>query len=418
MATHEAIAAVSRTLRHLLLDRMATAAEVTLSPPDVTPQVADRRVNLYLYQVIENGVLKNQDIPGRAHPGSPGRPPLSLDLRFLLSSYSATEDAADSDLNAQILLGDAMAVLHEFGVHIDELVMTRNVGSKRIGDPVIDPVLADEFERLKVVLNPMSIDDLSRIWSAMPQANFRRSVVYEVTVVQIETVSPRLRPAPVEIRSISATVRRAPVILSAFVLKPPNEPIGDIRVPIGGTVVIETEGTIGVPVSAVLGTLLPASLPASPNGRFEMIVPDDIKLQPGPLEFHILTDIATDTVTGGLDRGTTGNTTRRLRSNTVLLQLVPSLEGLTVLSPAGDRVLRLEGKRLWHRGAKIVEVVVGDRSRRIVKAADAAPGDPPTPTSIEMPVESFELPSAGDYPVAVLVDGVRSIGPELVYHQP
>ena len=136
MATHDAIAAVSRTLRLLLLDRMTTSAEVTLTPPDVTPQGIDRRVNLYLYQVFENAGLKNQDIPGRAPAGSFGRPPLSLDLRFLLSTYSATEDAPDSDLNAQSLLGDAMGVLHEFGVHLHELVMTRNVGSKRIGDPL------------------------------------------------------------------------------------------------------------------------------------------------------------------------------------------------------------------------------------------------------------------------------------------
>ncbi|QRM54377.1 DUF4255 domain-containing protein [Sinorhizobium sp. BG8] len=415
MATHEAIAAVSRTLRHLLLDRMTTAAEVTLAPPDVTPQGVDRRVNLYLYQVLENGGLKNQDIPGRAHPGSPGRPPLSLDLRFLLSTYSATEDAIDSDLNAQTLLGDAMSVLHEFGVHIDELVMTKNVGSKRIGDPVIDVLLADEFERLKVVLHPMTLDDLSRVWSAMPQANFRRSVVYEATVVQIETVSPRTRPAPVERRAISATVRRAPAILAAFVLPPPNGPIGDIRAAIGATLVIETEGARGVPVFAVLGTLDPVPLPASSTGRYEFVVPDDSRLQPGPLELHIVVEVENDTITGALDRGTTGSATRRLRSNTVLLQLVPNLTVLTVLGPAGARVLRLDGTRLWHRAAKIVEVVLGDRSRRIVKPPSAAPTDPPTPTRIEVPVAGFDLQAPGDYPVAVLVDGVRSIGPELIY---
>lgn len=415
MATHDAIAAVSRTLRHLLLDRMETAAEVTLAPPDVTPQGVDRRVNLYLYQVLENAVLKNQDIPGRAHPGSLGRPPLSLDLRFLLSTYSATEDALDSDLNAQSLLGDAMRVLHEFGVHLHELAMTKNVGSKRIGDPVIDAALADDFERIKVVLHPTSIDDLTRIWSAMPEANFRRSVVYEVTVVQIETVSPRTRPAPVERRSISVGIRRAPAIVAAYVRPAPGGPIGDIRAAIGATLVIETEATLGVRVFVVFGTVDPAPLPPSQNGRFEIVVPDDDRLQPGPMELRILVEAESETVEGALDRGVTGSKPRRLKSNVALLQLVPRLATLAVLNPAGGRRLRLDGTRLWHGDADVVEVMLGDRSRRVVRPPGTAPGDPPTPTRIEMAVADFDLPAAGDYPVAVLVDGVRSVGPELVY---
>ena len=56
MASHTAIAAVSRTLRTLLLDRMVTGAEITLAPPDVeVAGVNGARVNLYLMQVIENG---------------------------------------------------------------------------------------------------------------------------------------------------------------------------------------------------------------------------------------------------------------------------------------------------------------------------------------------------------------------------
>ena len=64
MASHTAIAAVSRTLRTLLLDRMATGAEITLAPPDVeVANVNGARVNLYLMQVLENAALKNQEIP-------------------------------------------------------------------------------------------------------------------------------------------------------------------------------------------------------------------------------------------------------------------------------------------------------------------------------------------------------------------
>ena len=71
MASHTAIAAVSRTLRTLLLDRMVVSTAVTLAPPDVDlTNVSGARVNLYLMQVIENAGLKNQEIPGH---GSPSR---------------------------------------------------------------------------------------------------------------------------------------------------------------------------------------------------------------------------------------------------------------------------------------------------------------------------------------------------------
>ena len=102
MASHAAIAAVSRTLRTLLLDRMVTGAEITLAPPDVeVTGVSGPRVNLYLMQVMENIALKNQEIPGTGHPAAFGHPPLSLGLRYLMTTHSAVENQGDADINAQ-----------------------------------------------------------------------------------------------------------------------------------------------------------------------------------------------------------------------------------------------------------------------------------------------------------------------------
>src|SRR5829696_2456938 len=198
MASHGAIAAVSKTLRTLLLDQMTTGAQVTLAPPDVTVTGADgARVNLYLCEVLENVQLKNQEIPGSGHPAAYGRPPLSLNMRYLLTTYSESEIQPQSDLNAQTILGDAMRVMHDFGHRIDTLTIT-NPAAGLPGDAVLDNVLADEFERVKITLHPTSLEDITKIWSAMPEASFRRSVIYEVTVVQIETPERRPRPRPVE----------------------------------------------------------------------------------------------------------------------------------------------------------------------------------------------------------------------------
>jgi hypothetical protein len=113
VSDYTAIAGVSRTLRILLLDRMETPApQVTIAPPDIDVDgIIGRRLNLYLYQVAENGHLKNQEIPGHGHPGAYGYPPLSLDLHYLLTAYGSSETTADADLDAQQVLGDAMRVL-------------------------------------------------------------------------------------------------------------------------------------------------------------------------------------------------------------------------------------------------------------------------------------------------------------------
>ena len=75
MADHNAIAAVSRTLRTLLRDRLNNAAAaVTLAPPDIEPSdVQGARVNLYLFQVTHHPQLANQEIPGHAHPSEMAR---------------------------------------------------------------------------------------------------------------------------------------------------------------------------------------------------------------------------------------------------------------------------------------------------------------------------------------------------------
>src|SRR5215471_17074875 len=106
MSSFAAMAGVSSKLRNLLRDRMEQPVDVTIAPPDVTVgSISGRRVNLYLYLVTENGSLKNQEIPGRGHPADYGRPPLSLDLRYLMTTFGSSDTGVDADLEAQQILG-------------------------------------------------------------------------------------------------------------------------------------------------------------------------------------------------------------------------------------------------------------------------------------------------------------------------
>jgi hypothetical protein len=428
VADQSAIAAVSRTLRTLLLDRMVTTPTVTIAPPDVTVSgVVGARVNLYLLHVVENAGLKNQESP---FTGTPYRqPPLSLNLRYLLTTYSATEDQLDSDLNAQSLLGDAMRVLHDFGNRIDALAITNAVAGT-IGDPILDPALAGEFERLRLSLQPASIDDLVRIWSALPEVNFRRSVIYEMTVVQIVTPQPRVLPLPVQRRRIIASLRRRPVIDAVYVSVSATQPRGELRARIGEEITIEAADTGADKLYVRLGELDPIRVAAA-TGEIRVVLPDAMypadldnplprpipaaqQLQPGPLPVQLLAQSAEEGVEGGLDRGRAVTSVRRHASNLALLQLVPRVTGIT--PPAGNAaaVLTVTGTRLWHSAAHAVEVAIGDVA---VAVRAPKPGDPwaaPTPTSVQVPVADatgiLAIQTAADppYPVAVEVDGARS----------
>jgi hypothetical protein len=423
MADQTAIAAVSRTLRALLRDRMVTTPAVTLAPLDVALAETDgARVNLYLIHVIENAELKNQESPftGSGY----GRPPLSLNLRYLMTTYSMSEDQPDSDLNAQGLLGDAMRVLHDFGNRIDTLAIT-NSAAGTLGDPILDPALAGEFERLRLTLQPASLDDLTKIWSALSEANFRRSVIYEVTVVQIETREPRVLPLPVQRRRILATLGRRPVIEAAYVSPPPNQPRGELRVRIGEEITIEAVDVAADKLYVRLGTLDPIRVAAG-AGQVRIVIPDDFypadldnpmqrpipgsqQLQPGPLPVQLLAQATAEGVEGGLDHGSAVTAVQRRTSNLALLQLVPSV----ATAASSTDVVAVTGTRLWHPAAHTVDVVVGDAAVPVHPPGPSDPWAAPTPTRVEIPVADaaatlLHSRLVSPYPVAVEVDGARS----------
>ena len=429
MASHTAIAAVSRTLRTLLLDRMVAGAEVTLAPPDVdVAGVNGARVNLYLMQVLENAGLKNQEIPGHGHPGAYGHPPLSLDLRYMMTTHSAMENQSGADLNAQTILGDAMRVFNDFGNRIDQLAIT-NAAAGTPGDPILDSDLAREFERLKIVLHPATLDDITKVWSAVSGTNFRRSVVYEVTVVQIETPAPRVRPQPVETRRIFMTVRKRPEIVDAYVSPlVATDPVGETRVRVGEEITIVAEGTLADRLYVRLGSLEPIRVSPPGDGRIRIVVPDaqypaDLDhplprpipaaelLQPGPLQVQIIARHPVEGVEGGLGHGTAIGGTRDYLSNSLLMQLTPRVTGALPAAGNAASILRVTGERLWHAAAGTVEVIIGDASVPVRIPGAGDPWAAPTPTAVEVPVADAAgliAISAIPYPVAVQVDGARS----------
>lgn len=201
MSDYHAIGGVSETLRRLLESRMEIPEDwgrnelvVTVGQPPVDGWDDDSgvrgRVNLFLYRVTEDPSLKNQEMPGISDGASYGTPPLSLDLHYLLTSHAKGQYRAFEDQTlSQFLLGSAMRVMHDHPIITDDLRVDADT-------LVVSDALVGEFERLKVSLDPLPMDDITKVWTALG-LRINLSAPYKVSVVQIESRRPRSFPLPV-----------------------------------------------------------------------------------------------------------------------------------------------------------------------------------------------------------------------------
>lgn len=203
-----AIAGVTATLLDLLNDGLLDhdlssigSFSVTAQPPDRITTGANEAniVNVFLYQVTPNLGWRNVDLPSRDGRGQRiTNAPLALDLHYLISAYGA------QDMNAEVLLGYSMQLLHENPViNRDQLRTVLALPSPVDGNLVpgrfgtLDAEdLADQVELIKITPNYLTADELSKLWTAM-QARYRPSMAYLVSVVLIQAESGARAPLPV-----------------------------------------------------------------------------------------------------------------------------------------------------------------------------------------------------------------------------
>ncbi|HZS09156.1 MAG TPA: DUF4255 domain-containing protein [Blastocatellia bacterium] len=205
MSNPLAIAAVTATLRNLLV-RGVGIQDVTARPLDnARRSLTGNQLNLFLYQVLPDAAWRNRDMPRQARPGETGHPPLPLVLYYLLTAYSDDED----DTNAHQLLGQAMSVLHDHPL----------LGAKEIKDAtgqVTGSDLHEQIERVRITLQPLTFEEMSKLWTTF-QTHYRVSAAYQISVVLIESTRPPKTPLPVLQRGENDTgVVSQPDIVAPF----------------------------------------------------------------------------------------------------------------------------------------------------------------------------------------------------------
>lgn len=400
MSDFTVFAGASRTLRTLLEGRMEQPVPVTIAPPDVTVDgTSGRRLNLFLFQVTENGQLKNDDLVGAGHPADYGFPPLCVDLHYMVTAHGATETGLDADLQAQLILGDAMRVLHENPVLVDGL----------------DSSLMGAAIRLKLVLQRASIEELSKIWTSLPDTAFRRSVVYKLSVVQIESRRLRRPSAPVQTRRIHMTVSQRPLITSVYRTPAPGDPTGDPRVEVLGELTIEGVNFTALTTFVMLGEAAPISVVPVSDRIIRVTVPDDPLLQAGAQRVEVTTVRATEIVEGGLGQAVEAAGQSVQTSNQSVFMLAPTLSGTSPASGTTAGLLTVTGKRLFDPEGRSL-VIVADVAIPIRPPGAGDPWAMPTETQVQVPLAALGSPippvSNGLHPVRVQGNGALSITEE------
>lgn len=161
--------------------RLKEALEVATLPNNVyvgaldDEDAADADLVLFLFRMFPVADLRNSEhrVPGPS-PDAPVKVvegALALSLSYLLTA--PTHGAgAQADMRALNVLGCAIQTLND------------------------DPELAGtevDGETVRISLDPVTNEEMSRIWTLFPAANFRTSVVYLATPVWIDPATTRVR---------------------------------------------------------------------------------------------------------------------------------------------------------------------------------------------------------------------------------
>jgi hypothetical protein len=175
----EAILRVTEALRDRLKEALTASGvpgTVFVGPLN-DPDAGNAALILFLYRVVPNAALRNSEhrvpSPVPPPPVQVFRSSLPLDLYFLVTVGTKSGDSEETLLQA---LGFAMQLLQ---------------AAPDLFRPAVDQ------ETVHVTLEPLTTDEVSRIWALFPTANYRTSVAYLATPVWIDPLVPEALAARV-----------------------------------------------------------------------------------------------------------------------------------------------------------------------------------------------------------------------------
>jgi hypothetical protein len=190
LADDLAIAAITEALKQRLQAALnqadALGAEVKTERPDKLTDTASPFVNLYLYQVLINPYLRNEELTPRTAPGPGGheliqtwRTPLLL--HYLLSFYGD-----EKSLAPQRLLAVCTATLHRYAVIPAAEVAAAAKQFPDAGGPL------QQTEDVMLGMMNMGLEESYRLWSSF-KASYALSTLYEARTAIVSS-APEATP--------------------------------------------------------------------------------------------------------------------------------------------------------------------------------------------------------------------------------
>lgn len=176
MSSFFVIGAVAETLKKLLENDpwqgIANKPDITFKSPREIKESGGQNngVSLFLYQIVENPHLRNLESEVSGAYGNttlPLVPRLTLDLLYLVTPYH------DDKTQEKFILGKVMQIFHDNGI---------------LSGTALQGALSGTDEQLRLLLHPISLDELTKIWTAFPEVGYRLSVSYMVTPVRIDSL--------------------------------------------------------------------------------------------------------------------------------------------------------------------------------------------------------------------------------------
>jgi len=381
MSNSATIAAVTAAFRNLLAEAVSQEPELadtvfTMQSPDIARAdgVTANQINLFLFRTAVNAAWSNAPIPDRVRPGEDAPPPLALTLSYLLTAYGRDNDAQRPF--SHLLLGRAMGALHDNPILTPEVL--------RASLPELDALR--EIERVRITMQPMSLEDISKLWSSF-QTQYRLSTTYEASMVLIESNRPVRAPLPVLRRSPSgggviAQADTSPPMPILTEVQPNAAAIGD-AVTLHG---IHLDG------ESVLVRL-------TRDGQSWDLQPD-----PGANPRHVVVTIPADRGLGAGLHGVSvaaGAPGRMIASNAMALAVMPRITSrlpMTARIRQGGISIEVEVSPPVLPG-QAVALLLGSRETRVApaKAAQsrlrfAVPGIEPGPYVLRLRVDGVDSP--------------------------
>lgn len=221
MSNSLAVAAVTSTIKYVLeraLDAphpgpvgSAVVWTVRLDQLTTSDLAGNAGLNVLLFHVSPNVAGNLMALPGRDASGDlRQRPIAALDLDYLITAFGD-----EATFENQRLLARAIVALASGAVLTRDIVDAARVAHQGASGTAFlaESDLADQVEQVKVAPLPLSVEDLTRLWGAYPQAPMQLSVAYRATVVLLEADVVTRAPKPVLRPALTVDAAASPTLV-------------------------------------------------------------------------------------------------------------------------------------------------------------------------------------------------------------